>query len=366
MQIRVFASEDRGLSKYLNFLRLSMTNGLQAHFVDPLKWLPPSEGAGAVADIHLYLDQPVRLAVPWARFNVLASAATSAEEWTKTAMDLFVSREALDDRKRSLNLLRSIFTAAQRKSHPPALPAPPPKGTMPPKIGIITATGGRIKWWTNMVQNVTQQAWPISRLEWIIVDDEGDDNLADLVSEFKERTPGLVVRYKSVPAATTIGAKRNLAVQMAAEDVTVFAVMDDDDHYPTNSIAARASWLLTPARSEIVYCSTLPVYDIRKYVSAINVPPLTDAVVNRVSEASLLFTRAAWTSRPFPDLSMAEGAGFLEGRVEHSVEIGPADVIVSFIHADNTSSRRVPDVQEPNGCHYGFSDEYFSFLCSLT
>lgn len=217
-----------------------------------------------------------------------------------------------------------------------------------------------------MVRNVTEQAWPTSRLEWIIVDDEGDTNLADLVAEFREKVPGLVVRYKSVPPGTTIGAKRNLAARLASPDVSVFAVMDDDDHYPPNSLAARASWLTrTGRKTDIVYCSTLPMYDIRKYVTAINVPPLDEPPAMRISEATLLFTRTAWEERPFPDSSMAEGNGFVKGRMERSVEIGPADVIVSFIHSANTSSRRVPADQPPNGCHYGFSDEYFSYLHGL-
>ena len=81
-----------------------------------------------------------------------------------------------------------------------------------------------------------------------------------------------------------------------------------------------------------------------------------------MSEATLAFTREAWTARPFPDVSMAEGLGFLEEREASSVEIPPTDVIVSFIHTKNSSSRRIPAEQEPNGCHYGFSDEYFKYL----
>lgn len=367
MRIRVFASEDRGLVKCFNFLRMSSDNGLQVFFCDPLKWLPPAGGDGAVADLHLYIDVPVRMAWPFARFNVVAvpDRAAAAIAWLNEpgVVDLFVHPDALQgDSKRALITLRTLMSSAQKKGHDAALPQSPPKGTVPPKIAIITATGGRAAWWSNMVQNVTGQAWPVSRLEWIIVDDEGDDNLADLVTEFRERAPGLVVRYKSVPATTTIGAKRNLACRLASADVSVFAVMDDDDHYPANSLSTRASWLLRREPTDIVYCSTLPMYDIRKYVSAMNVPPLTEAPTARVSEATLLFTRAAWEAQPFPESSMGEGAGFLEGRIGRTVEIGPADVIVSFIHGGNTSSRRTPAAQEPNGCHYGFSDDYFRYL----
>lgn len=365
MRVRVFASPKATaqLEKYFNFLRLD-GGGIQTNFCSPIQWLPPADAAG-VADLHLYIGLPVRLAMPWARHNILVAKRDEIKDLiVPDDVDGILDPVTLTGAsKQVLGNLRALLRDAARGAHEPALPVAPPKGTVPPKIGVITATGGRAAWWTNMVRNVTEQAWPVSRLEWLIVDDEGDDNLADQVAEFRERVPGLVVRYKSVPPGTSIGAKRNLAAKMASADVSVFAVMDDDDHYPPNSLSTRASWLSRKGRTtDIVYCSTLPMYDIRKYVSAINVPPIDESPQLRVSEATLLFTRTAWEEQPFPDSSMAEGGEFVKGRLERSVEIGPADVIVSFIHTANTSSRRVPADQPPNGCHYGFSDEYFSYL----
>jgi hypothetical protein len=140
-------------------------------------------------------------------------------------------------------------------------------------------------------------------------------------------------------------------------------MMDDDDHYPESSVATRVSWLTGRGA---VYCSTLPMYDLRRYVSAINVPPQIESPAERVSEATLAFRREFWEARGFPDVGMAEGCGFLDGsgaeRIRQTAEIPPAGVIVSFIHGGNSSSRRVPAEQEPNGCHWGFSDEYFELV----
>jgi hypothetical protein len=140
--------------------------------------------------------------------------------------------------------------------------------------------------------------------------------------------------------------------------------MDDDDHYPKDSVAKRVAWLgpRQQTTSQIAYCSMIPMYDLTRYISAMNVPGLDLGPAERVSEATLAFTREAWTSRPFPDVSMAEGLGFVEGREAVTVEMPPKEVIVSFIHSKNTSSRRIPEEQEPNGSHYGFSDEYFQYL----
>jgi hypothetical protein len=108
------------------------------------------------------------------------------------------------------------------------------------------------------------------------------------------------------------------------------------------------------------------MYDIPRYISAINVPPLTLSPCERVSEATLFFKRAFWETRRFPDtISVAEGEEFLRGREGSGVEIPPDGVIVSFLHGKNFTSRRVPENKEPNGCHYGFSDEYFTMISQL-
>jgi len=215
---------------------------------------------------------------------------------------------------------------------------------------------------------VMHQSWPVSRMEWIIVDD-GDEGqrLGPQVEEFMEKSPGIVVRYVEMTTPKSIGSKRNAAVEAASDDAEIFVCMDDDDHYPKDSVAKRVAWFKRElpagkAQSQIAYCSVIAMYDLTRYISAMNVPELELGPAERVSEATLAFTREAWTAKPFPDVSMAEGFGFLEDRDSISVEIPTKDVIVSFIHTGNSSSRRMPKDQEPNGCHYGFPDEYFRYV----
>jgi len=117
---------------------------------------------------------------------------------------------------------------------------------------------------------------------------------------------------------------------------------------------------------ECVYCSTLPMYDSKRYISAMNVPPLNITPAERVSEASLAFTREFFEARPFPaSVSVAEGEGFIAGREAQTAEIPPHGIIVSFLHSGNSTSRRVPENTEPNGCHYGFSDEFFTYVSEV-
>jgi len=366
MLIRIFAAQPiEGIEKYINFV-LAKDKPRKIEFCSPVKWDPSQTGPG---DIHIYIDIPVRLAIPWAAFNVYATDMMLADwAWAKKEMDFLITVKALTDRTTAIETFRRIFNAALKGHHQPMLPLVSASEEAKPKVGIITLTRNRKDWWPNMLQNVIKQKWPYSAMEWIIVDD-GDEGkrLGNEVDEFMQRTPGIMIRYVEMEKPRSIGSKRNAAVEAAGADVSVFVCMDDDDHYPADSISKRVVWLNRTLpkgknQSQIGYCSVLPMYDLTRYISAINVPELEHSPAERVSEATLIFTREAWVTRPFPDVNMAEGIGFLEGREELSVEIPGQGIIVSFIHTKNSSSRRIPKGQEPNGCHYGFSDEFFKYV----
>ena len=274
------------------------------------------------------------------------------------------TRRLADMSKEFTDVWCRIVKRAQKHAHLPRLPRQMPRGSQP-KVAVITVTRNRAAWWPNMVQNFVTQDWPISHLEWIIVDD-GDEGqrLESRVAKLREDKPGLTVRYIGLKPGQSIGAKRNAGVRAASPDASLFMMMDDDDHYPSSSVASRASWLSVPGVN-IAYCSVIYMYDIPRYISAINTPPTKDNPAQRVSEATLTFNRTAFERRQFPDVSMAEGEAFMTGRYADSMEIPPAGIIVSFIHKGNTSSRRIPKDEEPNGCHYGFSDDYFRWLFSV-
>jgi hypothetical protein len=161
----------------------------------------------------------------------------------------------------------------------------------------------------------------------------------------------------------TIGAKRNLGVERAKHDILV--MMDDDDVYPNNSILTRVAMMLAgPKPHECVFSTTIPCYDIHETKSFMNVPPSTLAMADRVSEATLCFTRDFWKNRQFPDQQIAEAGAFIRGREQMCREMSPQDIIVSLTHKKTTSSRKAP-AGEPNGCHYGFADELFTLVSEI-
>ena len=400
MYIRIFSDAPTGLEKYQNFLRLETSSSAKSVWTiepcDPIKWTPTASKLPVVSDLNIFVNVPVRQAIPWSRYNVLiADYVELLYAWSLSEVDLKLPMSDIADRSSALSAFRRVLRLNANHSHPPALPKKieGSGSEVQPKVGIITVTRNRKLWWPNMIQNVLTQRWDLNKIEWILVDD-GDDGkrLGKEVEEFMERSPGILLRYVEITdGQRTIGEKCNIAVQTAGEDVSVFVRMDDDDHYPVSSIENRVAWFnrdlsktdkkdskgkgkekekekeqeQEQKQSQIVYCSMIPMYDVTRYISAMNVPDLTQSPCQRVSEATLAFTRAAWVERPFPHVSMAEGEEFLMGRESESVEIPCRDVIVSFIHAKNSSARRVPANQEPNGCHYGLSDEYFKFIHTI-
>ncbi len=243
---------------------------------------------------------------------------------------------------------------------------PPPLPKEIPTIGIITLTHNRKKWWQNMAENILRQKYPHNNLVWIVVDDsESSQRVDHEFSTFQTAHPKITSQYISFPKKQTIGHKRNVGVMQAiAKGATILMHMDDDDYYPSSSIIARLSWL-NLKKSECIYCATLPMYDAKRYISAINVPPLYLAPHERVSEASLAYTKTFWENKKFPTINIAEGEEFLKDRISDTVEVMPDGIIVAIQHGSNATSRRVPDEQEPNGCHYGFSDEYFSYISTI-
>ena len=307
--------------------------------------------------------RPVDVASLEVAIASITELSPEAEHTLRGALRHIATTRVTEFRTGWRNLVKLAATKAGRC---PAPSLPPRPLTDLPHVAIITITRNRSRWFPNMAQNILKSAYPPDKMTWVIADDgDGDGRIDEAVMKFQSTNPYIRVKYVSLPRVLPIGAKRNKACEEAPAGASVFLMMDDDDHYPSGSIPGRIAWLKATGK-ECIYCSTLPMYHCGKYISAINVPPLYLAPAERVSEATLCFTRTFWEAQKFPGpVSVAEGEGFLAGREHETAEIGPEGIIVSFLHGGNSTSRRIPKDSEPNGCHYGFSDEFFTYLSDL-
>jgi hypothetical protein len=285
--------------------------------------------------------------------EALSTYCAGRLQWRGTLSNLV--RSEYEDRHAAF-VARMMGILTEFKDMPEySLEARLPKEDDLPKVSVITITRDRRPFIPLAKYCIVGQSYPEDKLEWVIVDD-GTDQIKDLVSDLPN------VKYVLVDEPMTIGAKRNLAVEKASHDILV--MMDDDDVYPNNSILTRVAHMLAEPRKECLASTTIPCYEIHEKKSFMNVPPNTLGFADRVSEATLCFTRAFWEAGKFPDQQIAEGGAFLRGREAMCREMSPQDVIVSLSHSKTTSSRRPPPM-EPNGCHYGFSDELFTLVSEI-
>jgi hypothetical protein len=231
-----------------------------------------------------------------------------------------------------------------------------PKEEDLPFISVITITRDRRPFIPLVKYGLIAQTYPAEKIEWVVVDD-GNDQIVDLISDMKN------LKYVLSDTPLTIGAKRNLAIEHAKHDI--FVTMDDDDVYPSNSLLSRVAHLLATPKKECLFSTVIPCYNIHEKKSFMNIPPIKLPMCDRVSEATLCFTRAFWEAGKFPDQQIAEGGGFVKGREQQCREMSPQDVIVSLVHKKNTSARKAPPMAEPNGCHYGFSDDLFTLVTEI-
>jgi glycosyltransferase involved in cell wall biosynthesis len=158
-----------------------------------------------------------------------------------------------------------------------------------------------------------------------------------------------------------VGQKRNRGVSLATKEF-VF-MMDDDDYYRPGYLKYHLA-LFGVSNLPCHVCSTIGVFHLTKMYSMINTPPLNIAPEQRASEATLAFRRSFWEGKQFPEVEIAEGEGFLAGRMEQVMDISWEGIYVSFLHDGSTSSRDTYE-GEPNGCHYEFSDRFFQFVTNL-
>ncbi len=346
-------------------------------------------------DIQIHVDTPIFSAVPWGKtnimlinswkesFNAYIHAFDAIIYENSTSLDTSISdiyNIKLDSTNDEFNEVSTIFSdifkklinlVNERKSwckHYPPVVYP---DECPP-ISIITPTYSRSKLIDIAFHNILATDYPADKIEWIVIEDnESKDKMnTESIMSFQIQVPKIKLKYIPIEGRMSIGEKRNLGVENATNDIILF--MDDDDHYPSTSFRRRVSWLLKgqkggqkPGSSEIACCTTIALYDLKRGVSAVNVPPYDIPFAQRISEATLTFKKSAWLERKFNDVSISEGEEWISGREDKVIEIPPQQIIVAFTHGDNKSGRRIPPSDTPPGCFWGFPKEYLIFIHKL-
>jgi hypothetical protein len=252
--------------------------------------------------------------------------------------------------------IKSVVMQVMHVESPYSLSDGMPKEDELPDVSIICVTRDRRMFMPILKYSYMIQSYPEEKLELVIVDD-GDDPIEDTLFGVPN------VTYIKLDQKMTIGQKRNIGISKSSYEMIAF--MDDDDVYPNNSVLERVAMILKSPAKHCAFCTTIPCYDITKYSSFMNAPPIILGMSERISEATLAFTKGFWNERNFEDIQIAEGNAFIRGREHMCRELSPQEVIVSLVHSKNTSSRKLPEFKEPNGCHFGFNEKLFAMVSEI-
>ncbi|MCB8945700.1 MAG: glycosyltransferase [Ardenticatenaceae bacterium] len=199
--------------------------------------------------------------------------------------------------------------------------------TSVPLVSCIMPTAGRRRFVPQAIAYFLQQDYPQREL---IVLDDGADGVADLMPEDGR------IRYQRLGSKQTVGAKRNLACQMARGEL--IAHWDDDDWYAPWRLAYQAAQLQA-AQADV--CGLDQVL----YWNA----PTRQAWLYRyprqrrpwVAGNTLCYTRAFWQQNPFPTINIGEDTRFVFSQQAPQILALPDNrFCVGLIHPQNVSPKR--------------------------
>lgn len=293
--------------------------------------------------------------VDFAKCREMQSIASAARQDFLVSSMKIITKNILDSKGTSIKALPPILSDAEC-----------------PKISVVTLLHNRRRFVDLAFHNLLITDYPKDKIEWVVVEDSDitEEQASDKIMKWarqcmEEKT--ISVTYIPIEKVVSVGEKRNIGCQRAQNDIIL--MMDDDDHYPSSSFRRRVAWLTKHPYSTKVQasvCTQIACYDLLKGTSAVNTPPFTLGLKERVSEATLTFYKKFWEEKHFPETNMAEGEGFLEEREDKVLELQPQQIIVAMSHNKNASSRRIPP--GPSGqpsCFWGFPPEFLKFLHGL-
>ena len=199
-----------------------------------------------------------------------------------------------------------------------------------PLVSVCTPTFNRRPFIEMMFNCFKNQTYPMSRIEWIIVDD-GTDKIRDLV--VASNIPQ--IRYFALEQKIPLGAKRNFMHDKAKGDILVY--MDDDDYYPPERISHAVETLQKSPEAICAGSSEIYLFfkGMNKMIKAGPYGP------KHATAGTFAFKRKLLEMTRYNDTAaIAEEREFLKGYTIPFVQLDPMKTILVFSHEHNTYDKR--------------------------
>ncbi len=164
----------------------------------------------------------------------------------------------------------------------------------------------------------------------LIVVDDGDDRVADLIPDDPR------IRYVAIEPGLTLGAKRNLACDLARGSVIIH--WDDDDWSAPYRISYQRAEL-ERQRAELGLISRTYYLHPATASAWLHIYPLT-VRANRAG-GTLCYRRSLWERSPFPAIQLGEDTVFVvQARGARRAILLDPRFYVGISHGANTSWKR--------------------------
>jgi glycosyltransferase involved in cell wall biosynthesis len=247
--------------------------------------------------------------------------------WTFTPGEFLDPRGWLPVPEPRLPAADRAFYAA-RTARPTAPPEPPgaAASTALPLVSCIMPTHNRRGYVAQAIRYFLRQDYP--NRELLILDD-GDDRVADLVPDDQP------IRYTGLPRRMVLGAKRNLACEMARGEI--IAHWDDDDWIAPGRLSRQVGVLqssradLCGATRQLYYEPTSDRAWMYEYPSAHR---------RWMAGNTLCYRKSFWETNRFPEIQVGEDTRFVwSPRASNTALMPDYDFYVGLVHDTNTSPK---------------------------
>ncbi len=199
-------------------------------------------------------------------------------------------------------------------------------GTHEPLVTCIMPTYNRRAFVGQSVTYFLRQDYP--NRELLILDD-GEDAVADLVPTDAR------VRYVRLDRRLILGAKRNLACELARGSVIVH--WDDDDWTAPNRVRTQVAVLLDSG-ADVCGVSRLLYYEADRDRAWLYACP--QAGRRWVAGNTLAYLKRSWQEHPFPEVTVGEDLRFIWGPHGWRVEAVPDHrICVGLVHGANIAPK---------------------------
>lgn len=203
-------------------------------------------------------------------------------------------------------------------------------GKFYPLVSVCTPTFNRRPFIPVMLECFRNQTYPMSRIEWIIVDD-GTDKVKDLIDAAGIEN----IKYYSLDKKMNLGEKRNYMHTHATGSIIVY--MDDDDYYPPERIEHAVTMLQSNRDAMCAGSSEMYVYfkHIKKMYQCGPYNP------NHATAGTFAFRTELLKQTQYEDhAALAEEKSFLKGYTVPFVQLDPMKTILVFSHDHNTFDKK--------------------------